>query len=64
MVNLCDGLTNSYMTTQEREEVQAGSDEFEKRVLGSKIQVFGWSCYAAILWGLKFCLAAYYSRLT
>ena len=59
-----DGLTNSYMTTKEREDLDPTSDEAWKRIGGSKIQIVGWSLYVAGLWVVKFCLAIFYSRLT
>lgn len=59
-----DGLTNSYMTPEEREDLNSNSVEHFNRVWGSKIQVIGWSFYAAILWGLKVCVTALYGRLT
>ncbi|KLJ05419.1 hypothetical protein EMPG_11093 [Blastomyces silverae] len=59
-----DGLTNSYMTPEERTALDPNSLEFSKRVAGSKIQVIGWSFYALILWLVKFCVAIFYSRLT
>ncbi|RAL03259.1 uncharacterized protein BO80DRAFT_471038 [Aspergillus ibericus CBS 121593] len=59
-----DGLTNSYMTDEQRAAVHPTSREYYNRVWGSKIQVIGWSLYAMILWLIKFCVAIYYSRLT
>jgi hypothetical protein len=59
-----DGLTNSYMTPEQRASLDHGSEEYTNRVWGSKIQVIGWSLYAAILWCLKLCIAAVYARLT
>ena len=59
-----DSLTNSYMTSEERENLNPDSVEHFNRVCGSKIQVIGWSFYAAILWGLKVCVTALYGRLT
>uniref|UniRef100_A0A093XC20 Rhodopsin domain-containing protein n=1 Tax=Talaromyces marneffei PM1 TaxID=1077442 RepID=A0A093XC20_TALMA len=38
-----DGLTNSYMTSEERAVLDPNSTEYYKRVSGSKIQVLGWS---------------------
>ncbi|KAK8069903.1 integral membrane protein PTH11 [Apiospora phragmitis] len=58
-----DGLTNSYMTDEQRARLDPNSNEFYKRVWGSKIQVIGWSFYAFILWSLKLCLATSYKRL-
>lgn len=59
-----DGLTNSYMTPEQRASLDPDSEEYYNRVWGSKIQVIGWSLYAAILWCLKLCIAAVYARLT
>ncbi|KAK7931197.1 hypothetical protein PG985_001909 [Apiospora marii] len=58
-----DGLTNSYMTDEQRARLDPNSIEFYKRVWGSKIQVIGWSFYAFILWSLKLCIAFSYKRL-
>ncbi|BCR93051.1 uncharacterized protein AKAW2_10097A [Aspergillus luchuensis] len=59
-----NGLTNSYMTDEQRATVDPSSKEYYDRQWGSKIQVIGWSLYAMILWLIKFCVAIYYSRLT
>lgn len=58
------GLTNSYMTDEQRAAVDPDSREAFNRMWGSKIQVIGWNFYAAILWLLKFCVTSFYSRLT
>ncbi|KAG5657467.1 hypothetical protein KAF25_006031 [Fusarium avenaceum] len=58
------GLTNSYMTGQERANIDVNGREHYNRVWGSKIQILGWSLYACILWSLKFCVTAFYGRLT
>ena len=58
------GLTNSYMTDDERASLSPDSEEYAHRVLGSKIQVFGWTLYVAGLWCIKACVAVFYSRLT
>ena len=52
------------MTPEERANLDLNSTEHYNRVWGSKIQVIGWSFYAAILWGLKVCVTALYGRLT
>ncbi|KXG51088.1 uncharacterized protein PGRI_066600 [Penicillium griseofulvum] len=44
------GLTNSYMTPEERASLDPNSTEWANRVAGSKIQIIGWSLYVAILW--------------
>lgn len=59
-----EGLTNSYMTNEEREKIDPSSREWYNRVAGSKIQIIGWSLYTAILWLVKYSLAIFYSRLT
>ena len=58
------GLTNSYMTDEERASLSPDSEEYAYRVLGSKIQVFGWALYVASLWYIKAYVAVFYSRLT
>ncbi|KAJ5504565.1 hypothetical protein N7463_007439 [Penicillium fimorum] len=58
------GLTNSYMTPEQRATLDPHSTEWFNRVAGSKIQIIGWSLYVAILWLVKFSLAVFYSRLT
>ncbi|KAK4133218.1 hypothetical protein BT67DRAFT_59627 [Trichocladium antarcticum] len=64
VVTRTDGLTNSYMTDEERAALSPDSQEHADRVLGSKIQVLGWTLYAASLWCIKVCVAVFYSRLT
>jgi len=58
------GLTNSYMTDEERAALDPSSREAYNRQMGSKIQIVGWSCYAMELWLLKLCVTVFYSRLT
>ncbi|KAK3290936.1 uncharacterized protein B0H64DRAFT_427438 [Chaetomium fimeti] len=64
VVTGANGLSNSYMTDEERAALSPDSQEYAHRVLGSKIQVFGWTLYAASLWLIKACVAIFYSRLT
>lgn len=52
------------MTDEERANIDINGREHYNRVWGSKIQVIGWSLYACILWSLKFCITAFYGRLT
>lgn len=59
-----NGLTNSYMTTEERAADDPTSREHAFRVWGSKIQLIGWSFYVMILWLVKASIAVFYSRLT
>lgn len=58
------GLTNSYMSDEERAALDPNSAEWSYRVDGSKAVVIGWSLYVAILWLVKISLAIFYSRLT
>ena len=64
VVAMFKGLTNSYMTDEERAALDPDSREFYDRVWGCKIQLIGWVFYATILWLVKACLAVFYSRLT
>ncbi|KAI6084494.1 hypothetical protein F4821DRAFT_169535 [Hypoxylon rubiginosum] len=59
-----DGLTNSYMTDEERAALDPNSTEYFNRQWGSKIQLIAWSFYAFILWASKFCVTVFYGRLT
>jgi hypothetical protein len=34
------------------------------RVIGSKIQVAGWTTYSVLMWSLKLSMLAFYLRLT
>ncbi|CAJ2500325.1 Uu.00g031780.m01.CDS01 [Anthostomella pinea] len=58
------GLTNSYMTEEQRAALDLDSVEAYNRVSGSKLQIIGWELYAMDLWVLKLCLTVFYSRLT
>ncbi|KAH6962960.1 hypothetical protein DER45DRAFT_609295 [Fusarium avenaceum] len=58
------GLTNSWMTDDERDALSPHSDEYRWRVGGSKIQVASWTMYVTVLWVIKSALCAFYFRLT
>lgn len=58
------GITNSYMSTEERAQLSPSSTEYADRISGSKIQIVGWSLLLGELWLIKICLAIFYSRLT
>ncbi|KJZ74262.1 hypothetical protein HIM_06268 [Hirsutella minnesotensis 3608] len=59
------GLANNGMTDQERMDLSPDSEEFRtSRVIGSKIQLAGWSTYSVLLWALKASLLIFYIRLT
>ncbi|XXG98835.1 hypothetical protein Hte_005165 [Hypoxylon texense] len=59
-----DGLTNSYMTDEERAALDPHSTEYFNRQCGSKVQLIAWSFYAFVLWSSKLCVAVFYGRLT
>lgn len=58
------GLANNNLTDEERAAIVPGSQEWNWRVGGSKIQVMGWSLWTGVLWILKICMTIFYSRLT
>ncbi|KAM0720863.1 hypothetical protein Q7P37_003148 [Cladosporium fusiforme] len=58
------GLANNGMTPEERVALQPDSPEFALRILGSKIQLAGWTTYGTMLWALKGSLLVFYTRLT
>lgn len=58
------GLANNGMTPNERNALSRDDPEYTMRVIGSKIQVAGWTTAACLLWSLKLCVAFFYFRLT
>ncbi|RYP78899.1 hypothetical protein DL771_000284 [Monosporascus sp. 5C6A] len=58
------GLANNGMTDDQRLALDPSSSEYILRVVGSKIQLAGWSTYSALLWSLKLSLLFLYIRLT
>ncbi|RPB21961.1 hypothetical protein L211DRAFT_789466 [Terfezia boudieri ATCC MYA-4762] len=58
------GMANNGMTDEQRATLVPGSQEWNWRVGGSKIQLIGWSLWSTALWLLKICMAVFYSRLT
>ncbi|GME56205.1 Short-chain dehydrogenase/reductase SDR [Neofusicoccum parvum] len=58
------GLANNGMTPDERAALDLSSHEASLRRSGSKAQVVGWCLYTLVLWLLKICMNACYSRLT
>ncbi|CAG5169333.1 uncharacterized protein ALTATR162_LOCUS7028 [Alternaria atra] len=58
------GLANNGMTPDERSALPQDDPEYIMRVIGSKIQVAGWTTAACLLWSLKLCVAFFYLRLT
>ncbi|KAF3492372.1 uncharacterized protein GIQ15_01889 [Arthroderma uncinatum] len=62
--NLAHGLANNIMSDKERALLEVGSPEYEFRVIGSKIQISGWTVYTFLISMLKFSMLAFYIRLT
>ncbi|KAJ6789417.1 hypothetical protein PWT90_03647 [Aphanocladium album] len=58
-----DGMANNGMTDAQRANLDPGSDEYMKRVIGSKIQVAGWSTYVCLMTGLKLSMLFFLTRL-
>ncbi|KAK4184399.1 hypothetical protein QBC35DRAFT_506056 [Podospora australis] len=62
--NLAHGLANNGMTDAERAALLVTDPEYDMRVIGSQIQVAGWSCYSTLMAALKFSMLVFYLRLT
>ncbi|KAL6887430.1 hypothetical protein HDV57DRAFT_514961 [Trichoderma longibrachiatum] len=62
--NKANGLANNNMTDEQRAALSPDDPEYHLRVLGSKIQIAGWSTYSTLLWTLKTSLLFFYIRLT
>ncbi|RSL91806.1 hypothetical protein CEP51_000009 [Fusarium floridanum] len=62
--NLAHGLANSGMTDAERAALSPNDPEYQFRIIGSKIQVAGWTIYSALIWCLKLSMLFFYTRLT
>ncbi|KNG44193.1 hypothetical protein TW65_08986 [Stemphylium lycopersici] len=60
---IAHGMANNEMTPSERNALPRDSPEYRMRVIGSKIQVAGWTTAACLLWSLKLCVAFFYLRL-
>lgn len=62
--NFAQGLANNSMSDYSRANLPVDHPEYQMRVLGSKIQLAGWSCYSTLLWCLKGAMCTFYYRLT
>ncbi|KAI1082567.1 hypothetical protein F5B20DRAFT_578236 [Whalleya microplaca] len=58
------GLANNGMTDEQRVALSPDNPEYRIRVIGSQIQLAGWSSYSVLLWSLKASLLVFYMRLT
>ncbi|KAB8075252.1 hypothetical protein BDV29DRAFT_172331 [Aspergillus leporis] len=61
--NVANGLANNGMTDAQRAALSVDDPEYRARVIGSKIQVAGWTTYSALIWSLKLSMLAFYVRL-
>ncbi|PLB48751.1 hypothetical protein P170DRAFT_455637 [Aspergillus steynii IBT 23096] len=59
-----NGLANSGMTDAQRAALSVDDPEYRFRVIGSKIQLAGWTTYSALIWALKLSMLCFYVRLT
>ncbi|KAL7897229.1 hypothetical protein HDV64DRAFT_286132 [Trichoderma sp. TUCIM 5745] len=62
--HVANGLANNGMTDAQRAALSPDDPEFRLRMIGSKIQLAGWSTYSTLLWTLKASLLVFYIRLT
>jgi hypothetical protein len=62
--NLAHGMANNGMTDAQRAALSPSNPEYDMRVIGSKIQVAGWSCYSTLMVVLKLAMLFFYLRLT
>jgi hypothetical protein len=60
---LARGLANNSMTDEQRATLDPNSEEYHARVLGSKLQIVGYSLYSVLLWSLKAAMCNFYLRL-
>ncbi|KAJ3494078.1 hypothetical protein NLG97_g4311 [Lecanicillium saksenae] len=62
--NAAKGLANGGMTDVERAALSPNNPEHQLRIIGSRIQIAGWTSYGFVLWLLKTSMLCYYIRLT
>ncbi|ODA79349.1 hypothetical protein RJ55_04942 [Drechmeria coniospora] len=58
------GLANNGMTDEQRAALSPDDPEYRLRVIGSKIQVAGWTNYSALIWCYKASMLCFFIRLT
>ncbi|KAJ6118227.1 hypothetical protein N7471_013694 [Penicillium samsonianum] len=61
--NVAGGLANNNMTAAQRATLSPHNPEYRARVIGSKIQIAGWTTYIALINSLKLSMLAFYVRL-
>ncbi|EFX00407.1 hypothetical protein CMQ_7409 [Grosmannia clavigera kw1407] len=63
-VNHAGGMANNSMTDPQRAALDVNSTEYKHRILGSKIQVAGWTMYICLIFLLRMSMLVFYTRLT
>ncbi|QUC19227.1 uncharacterized protein UV8b_03468 [Ustilaginoidea virens] len=62
--HVAKGLANNAMTDAERAALSPSDPEYRLRVIGSQIQIAGWTTYSLLIGFLKLSVLAFYLRLT
>ncbi|KAI0458563.1 hypothetical protein F5B21DRAFT_460154 [Xylaria acuta] len=62
--SVAHGLANNGMTDAERAALSPDDPEYQTRIIGSKIQIAGWSVYSSLMCFLKLSVLVFYIRLT
>ncbi|TWU73219.1 hypothetical protein ED733_004795 [Metarhizium rileyi] len=62
--NVARGLANNGMDDAQRAALLPSDPEYQMRVIGSKIQIAGWTTYTLLISLLKLSVLAFYLRLT
>ncbi|KAF4211817.1 hypothetical protein CNMCM5878_002018 [Aspergillus fumigatiaffinis] len=62
--HVAHGLANNGLTDAQRAALSPDNPEYRAAVIGSKIQVAGWTTYSVLMWSLKLSMLAFYLRLT
>lgn len=52
------------MTDEQRMSLLPSDPEWDRRVIGSKVQVMGWTSYSTLMLVLKLAMLFFYLRLT
>ncbi|QBZ63072.1 hypothetical protein PoMZ_11965, partial [Pyricularia oryzae] len=61
--NVAKGFANNGMTPEERANLDPNSPEYRFRIIGSQIQIAGWTMYSTLIWSLKLSMLFFYMRL-
>ncbi|RYC62353.1 hypothetical protein CHU98_g3848 [Xylaria longipes] len=62
--SVAHGLANNGLTSAERAALSPDNPEYQTRIIGSKIQIAGWSVYSSLMCFLKLSVLVFYIRLT